>query len=944
MLAPVDDQVVDCYYALFDRLFSQPFATRIAERLRRDAVVRQVQEAAGAASQSLTLFLTTQQLTPQQTADLLCGFTPLPQLLTLDGLAHANATPEAMVETLLRTCPCPEAAQQAGHETIYRVALHSTIQVLMLVAPVMAEWQRLNFSSVFELLRRVINRLNQIRDQLDTLGRSGQAAADERYELMYRDYLLQRFHRVEAGTVRMTTNLGVDLRELFVMPRVEVQSRVAKTAGAASDTTALLKLAEARALFGGKTATDPFALASWWTSPGTLLLAQIRCAQRNVLIGAPGSGKSTFLEWLQLQLAAVDEELVMAGAQAIPLLLRMRQLDPRELPHGAALLAKATASPDRAALMPAGWLERHMQAGRVFFMVDGLDEVEPALCDRYVIPWLTALCEQYPQCRYLVSSRPVGYSPGTLRLLKFTECHLYDFDDGQIQDYTRHWCTAVRLARNELEEEARREGTADGAQIVAGFQGHPYIRDLARNPLMLSAICLANYFEGGTLPQDRALLYKLCVEGLLHHWDQRRGIRSEFGLAEKLRVCREVALAMQADDRAEYDTEQIRGLFANVLGDAARAAQLLEHVRYRTGLLLERRLGAFVFAHLTFQEYLAARAVHEGNRLDIDATRLAREHADGRWREVIALYCGLAPSVATREMIERLMTQPDTRELADVLTEAYLSTGPEVSQDQTLRRRVLECIALLPAGGGMGGTLARFPSEEITEIALQCIGRIESTFNVSNAYDWLLIHPHVLDEERLVQQLQGWRSMTPLQMCELIDILHHRGSDAVLAAMASDAAMYAAPGPRFAHETNYGSQAEIAVFALSNRAIQSDAPGVFAAFLRILRVFSTLGIGVSRGYSALQHLIMQRRAHLLQQDAATPLLASLARQVAQRFALQEANTLGRKVCITALNTWAEALENAATAGAQPPTTPVPRSRSSTTIRQTTPHPRTGRNT
>ncbi len=37
-------------------------------------------------------------------------------------------------------------------------------------------------------------------------------------ELSYRDY--QRFHRVEAGTGRMTTNLDVDLRELFVMPRV----------------------------------------------------------------------------------------------------------------------------------------------------------------------------------------------------------------------------------------------------------------------------------------------------------------------------------------------------------------------------------------------------------------------------------------------------------------------------------------------------------------------------------------------------------------------------------------------------------------------------------------------------------------------------------------------------------------------------------------------------
>ena len=88
--------------------------------------------------------------------------------------------------------------------------------------------------------------------------------------------------------------------------------------------------------------------------------------------------------------------------------------------------------------------------------------------------------------------------------LDFTECDLLDFADPQIGEYARHWCTAVRLARNEPEEEARREGIVDGERIVDGFKDHPYIPNLARSPLMLSAICLVNYFEGGQLPKDRA--------------------------------------------------------------------------------------------------------------------------------------------------------------------------------------------------------------------------------------------------------------------------------------------------------------------------------------------------------------------------------------------------------------------------------------------------------
>lgn len=220
MPTPIVDQVVDFYYALFNRIFCETFRLRISERLKRDAVLRQVQDSASAASQSLTRFFLNEQLTEQQVAEILAGLGPVGDLLKLEDIANANVTPEEVVNTLQPELPCPKAIEQAGHQSIHRLALYSVVQVLMLVGPVMAEWQKLNFSSTFELPRRVVKRLNQISEQLDTLGRSGQAAADKRYELSYRDYLLQRFHRVEAGTVRMTANLDVDLRELFVMPRV----------------------------------------------------------------------------------------------------------------------------------------------------------------------------------------------------------------------------------------------------------------------------------------------------------------------------------------------------------------------------------------------------------------------------------------------------------------------------------------------------------------------------------------------------------------------------------------------------------------------------------------------------------------------------------------------------------------------------------------------------
>jgi len=913
MLPSIEDQVVDFYEELFDRIFSEPFRSRIERRLRSKEVIRQVEASADAASQSLSRFFLNQQLTEKQVADILKGFARLGELITLENIANPNVTPEEVVEGVLPELPCPEAVQQAEHDAIYRVALHSIIQVLMLVGPVMAEWQKLNFSSTFELPRRVVNRLNQISEQMDALGRSGQAAADERYELTYRDYLLQRFHRVEAGTVRMTTNMDVDLRELFVMPYVQERPLPEKAEDADSvDMAALMNLAAAREIYGDRGESDDSSKDE--DKRKTTGLDQVRQHPHNVIVGAPGVGKSTFFEWLQVKIASVEEEFVMDGQQAIPLLLRVRQLDPQNLPYGTALIEKATASKDRAALMPPGWIERQLKTGRILFMLDGLDETEPELRDNYVMPWLLELCRRYPNCRYLISSRPVGYPPGMLRKFKFVESDLLDFNEPQIREYTRHWCTAVRLARNEPEEEARREGAADGEKIVDGFHDNPYICNLARNPLMLSAICLVNYFEGGKLPEDRALLYKLCVEGLLHNWDLRRGIHSEYSFDEKLRACREVALLMQANDQAECEAQKVQEIFTSVLDNPERAEKLLEHIRYRTGLLLERRPNIFAFAHLTFQEYLSARAVHEGNRLGVDVEKLVNEHGDGRWEEVIALYCGLVPTPTARDMIERLIAQPDTDSISTVLAEAYLSSGTELAQDKKLRWSVLERIATAPSNR----QLSRFPEHEVIQIAHQHVGKSESKLKKTNeSFTWLRDHPYHLDTGQLTQKLQEWRKIAPLQLGELIYLLHRYGSDAVLAELLTNTDIYMASGPVFEQGLSYGSQAEVALVALlalgRNLKEMSSTQG-FEAVLRISlnQLLQSQNIS-SDVILSIERISSVKEASFFQNIINKIELALLARQLAKHLAQVkqvkiDGPEFARKKAIDALNSWADLLE------------------------------------
>ncbi len=107
MHTPIDEQVIDFYYALFDRVFSEPFRPRIKDRLKRNAVIRQVEESADAASQALTRLFLNEQLTKQHVAAVLEGFAILGELLELDDIANPNVTPEVVVEKLLSDLPSP---------------------------------------------------------------------------------------------------------------------------------------------------------------------------------------------------------------------------------------------------------------------------------------------------------------------------------------------------------------------------------------------------------------------------------------------------------------------------------------------------------------------------------------------------------------------------------------------------------------------------------------------------------------------------------------------------------------------------------------------------------------------------------------------------------------------------------------------------------------------
>jgi formylglycine-generating enzyme required for sulfatase activity len=122
-------------------------------------------------------------------------------------------------------------------------------------------------------------------------------------------------------------------------------------------------------------------------------------------------------------------------------------------------------------------------------------------------------------------------------------------------------------------------------------------------------------------------------------------------------VLQPLALGMHREQRRDIPRRELEArigaLLPDVGGEAADAADFLDEVRERSGLLVEVGLDTFAFSHLTFQEYLCAREMVEN-----EAVRglLLERAGDEWWQEVTLLYVGMAEATP---IVEALLAAED---------------------------------------------------------------------------------------------------------------------------------------------------------------------------------------------------------------------------------------------------------------------------------------------
>ena len=226
---------------------------------------------------------------------------------------------------------------------------------------------------------------------------------------------------------------------------------------------------------------------------------------------------------------------------------------------------------------------------------------------------------------------------------------------------------------------ARTTPAARRARLMEAMRHSQSIHELAGNPMLLTILAIIGKHQA--LPRERWKLYDHAASVLVEHWDVNRHLQQQYespdfiDAEDKKELLRRLAYRMQSDERglsANYiGAEELSEVFESYLieryqrdrADArALARTMINQFRERNFILSRYGPHLYGFVHRTFLEYFCAEAIvgkfKHDQRWPFDRLReLFEQHwADPSWREVLRLVAGALHERHSAQLIALLTT------------------------------------------------------------------------------------------------------------------------------------------------------------------------------------------------------------------------------------------------------------------------------------------------
>ena len=328
----------------------------------------------------------------------------------------------------------------------------------------------------------------------------------------------------------------------------------------------------------------------------------------NVLLGHPGSGKTTTIKYLCQCL--LHEEPSEKDRFSFPLLVRLRDLgsDDTLVEHLFRILgihilfddSKHIAKKDEKERLDRQCVEErilvdYLNEVNALLLLDGLDEMHPneavqMRTDLQRIANLLVGSKFILTCR--IGALDIAFDSTEI-------LSICPFDREQVETFSAAWLS----------------NPAHAQSFMAAVDRSPYADTVGR-PLILVNLCML-YDAYGELPEPPMLVYLKVVQLLIEEWDRQRDLRrysryAQFGPERKRHFLAALAYFLTTHHRSHstYEQGELKGAYRRIhtrFGlPLSERDKVVREIESHTGLFVKAGFQEFEFSHKSLQEFLCA--------------------------------------------------------------------------------------------------------------------------------------------------------------------------------------------------------------------------------------------------------------------------------------------------------------------------------------------------
>ncbi|MDJ0718925.1 MAG: NACHT domain-containing protein [Prochloraceae cyanobacterium] len=398
---------------------------------------------------------------------------------------------------------------------------------------------------------------------------------------------------------------------------------------------------------------------------------------RLMILGKPGSGKSTFLK--HIAVACCKGEFLVGY---IPIFIELREIDVSNFNLFNKIHQEFELDNEKET-------KKVLKNGEVLILLDGLDELASQF-RKTVQKNIREFSEQYYK-NYLIITCRTQTTEYTLPNFNYVE--IADFNSEQVDCFANNWFSTI----NEIPEVKTKLKT----QFIEKLKSpeNKQIAELAITPILLSLTCWI-FSEFKKFPPKRSDLYQQGINLLLSEWDEKKWdeviirdsgseVYRKMSVEDRQKLLSHIAARkFKKQQYALFEENEIQKYIAEYLKISTQEAKTIpKTIELQHGLLVERAKGIYSFSHLTFQEFLTAQHISDQPLL---VEQLVKNHlTDSRWREVFLLLAELKADDLLLIMEQQIQTYVTTPKLQSLLAWAEQITDTSETEIKPVGKRAI---------------------------------------------------------------------------------------------------------------------------------------------------------------------------------------------------------------------------------------------------------------